>query len=501
MRENLTRRWFIGGAASFAGLGLAPVRLFAGQATGRLIARFGVVSDIHFGAVGKADQGLRKNANDETFVKAMEWFRDQGADGVIIAGDMAHRGMTYELKAVADAWFRVFPDDKAPDGRKVERLFVTGNHEWEGAGYGDFAKKIYPDEAERAQYVLRHKLEKTWAELFHEDYKPICLKTVKGIPFVGAHWHPTEPRGHSGPEFPGLAEFLSANRGKFDPKLPLLYAQHPHPKDTCYGPWAWGHDNGFSTKALSAYSNAIAFSGHSHYSIVDERSIWQGAFVSVGTASLRYSGVTFDSFPSGSRAFENSASVLPNSKRKVIDGGKMMREIPSQDGRQGMLVSVYEDCVVFARRNFADGFEGSLGSDWVLPLPNAEAKPFAHLKRTRDEVAPQFVAGDAIRVARGKAKNRKGEKKDAFTLTFPNAAAPNRAFSYAVDARTADGKLIMHKDVLACDFNVPLGKRTTSTCVFAVDELGGAEKAVFAVTPIASFGAKGRELTVEQKIS
>ena len=501
MRENLTRRWFIGGAASFAGLGLAPVRLFAGQATGRLIARFGVVSDIHFGSAGRAEKGLRKGGNDETFVKAMEWFRDQGADGVIIAGDMADRGMTYELKAVADAWFRVFPDDKAPDGRKVERLFVTGNHDWEGFNYGDFAKKHYPDETERMRYILRHNLEKTWADLFHEDYRPLYLKTVKGIPFVGAHWNPTKERGHYGTAFLGLDEFLSANKGKFDPKLPLLYAQHPHPKNTCYGPWAWGHDSGFSTKALSAYSNAIAFSGHSHYTLVDERAIWQGEFVSVGTASLRYSGVTYDSFPSGSRAFENSSSNLPKAKRASVDDGKMMRKIPPQDGRQGMLVSVYEDCVVFARRNFADGFEGSLGADWVLPLPNAEAKPFAHLKRTKEEVAPQFAAGDAIKVAKGKVKNRKGEKKDAFTLTFPNVAAPNRALAYAVDARAEDGKVLMHKDVLAVDFNVPLGKRPTSTCVFAADELGGAKKVVFAVAPVASFGAKGRELTVEQKIA
>jgi hypothetical protein len=74
---------------------------------------------------------------------------------------------------------------------------------------------------------------------------------------------------------------------KIDPSLPFFYVQHPHLKDTCYGPWAWGHDAGITTKTLSAYPNAIAFSGHSHYSLTDERTIWQGAFTSVGTGSFR----------------------------------------------------------------------------------------------------------------------------------------------------------------------------------------------------------------------
>ena len=49
---------------------------------------------------------------------------------------------------------------------------------------------------------------------------------------------------------------------------------------------AWGHDKGIATKTLSNYPNAIAFSGHSHYSLTDERSIWQGAFTSIGQSSL-----------------------------------------------------------------------------------------------------------------------------------------------------------------------------------------------------------------------
>ena len=37
-----------------------------------------------------------------------------------------------ELEAVAEAWYRVFPNDRAPDGRTVEKVFVYGNHDWQG---------------------------------------------------------------------------------------------------------------------------------------------------------------------------------------------------------------------------------------------------------------------------------------------------------------------------------------------------------------------------------
>ena len=37
-----------------------------------------------------------------------------------------------ELELCARIWFETFPDDKAPDGRHVERLFVYGNHDASG---------------------------------------------------------------------------------------------------------------------------------------------------------------------------------------------------------------------------------------------------------------------------------------------------------------------------------------------------------------------------------
>ncbi len=66
------------------------------------------------------------------FRKALEWFCDQGVDAVAVCGDMADTGMLAELQAVAQTWSAVFPNDMAPDGRHVERLFIYGNHDYGG---------------------------------------------------------------------------------------------------------------------------------------------------------------------------------------------------------------------------------------------------------------------------------------------------------------------------------------------------------------------------------
>ena len=50
----------------------------------------------------------------------------RGAGAVLVSGDIAESGNRAQLKAFADTWYGVFPGDKAPDGRRVERLFVYG---------------------------------------------------------------------------------------------------------------------------------------------------------------------------------------------------------------------------------------------------------------------------------------------------------------------------------------------------------------------------------------
>lgn len=504
---QINRRDFAKGAMGLFGWGM-----FAGGFGGcSLLSRrtgpnlvFGAISDIHIRLARK--DGKNTFAGAEKFRETLEWFRDQGVDGVTISGDLAECGFVEELEEVGRVWRSVFPDDKAPDGRHVERLFVYGNHDWEGFNYGNAAEKLYPDAAERAKHVLQKDMAGWWEKAFHEPYAPIYSKEIKGYTFIGAHWD----MGGYGPEtgkkvyaFGRIADFMSANGKKIDPALPFFYVQHPHPKDTCYGSWAWGHDKGIVTKTLSAYSNAVAFSGHSHYSLTDERSIWQGAFTSVGTSSLRYTGIPTREFvPQG---FENGSAFAPDAWKR--DAMKGLAAFKSGDCRQGMLWSVYDDHIAVKRREFLSNLD--IGEEWVMPLPSAEPRPFAFAEHAKKMNAPQFPTDAELEITIVKAKNRGGKSPDG-TETIPSLKKPSykvvvppvikdakaRLFTLEFTAEAKNGEK-KTKLLLPEGFNHALGHEKNAmqhTCYFRIADLGKGEVR-FTVTPVNCFGARGRPLT------
>ena len=466
---NVSRRFFIGGLAGF-GLN----RLFAAApgvfTDGQPALTFGVLSDVHV-SLAKGGEKLAKGYDTATLVHAFEWFRDRKVDAVVIAGDMAHCGLLGELKAVADAWFKVFPGDRAPDGRKVERVFVFGNHDWSGTKRG---KPIY-GEAPYADQVLANDPKKCWDACFHEEWKPIFKKEVKGFPFVGAHWSKGgDCNGRCESFVAGLGDFYQSIKGELDAARPFFHVQHPHPRGTVHGP-VWGQDDGDSVKALSAFPNAISFSGHSHTSLTDERFIWQGAFTSVGTATLRNVGIGGGILrPKG--GYENYTT--PSGKTsKELDALKTMPPLDRGSCRQGQLVRVYADRVVFSRMEFLT--DASLGDDIVLPLPAAKHRPFEFAARQAKALAPAFAKGAALALSAKKARNRgakKGEpKKDVLEIVIPpaEAVASARTWEYEITVAGASGEPAVF-GVIARGFRFgPTDRRVkeSTPCRLAFDRL------------------------------
>ena len=461
-QKRFTRRFFIGGAAALGAFG--GCRMFRADSSFKAgVAprlRFGVVSDVH----------ILWGRNIDTFRHTLEYFRDNGADAVMICGDIADLGVVGDLEAVAAAWEAVFPGNRAPDGRHVEKVFVSGNHDWAGHNYGTAVKKKFPDPEVFAKNVLRTDFKGNWERIFKEPFEPVYIKDVKGYKFVGAHWVRNDCNGRCENFNAGIKDFYVRHAKAFDPLLPFFHAQHPHPKNTCYGPWAWGRDNGDSTAALSAFPNAVAFSGHSHYPLTDERTVWQGAFTSIGTSSLRYSAATPEKWDAP--GFDNYSGG---------DEGKIMKRLVTSDGRQGMLVSVYDDAMVVSRREFVT--DCPLGDDWVIPLPSAESKPFAFAARAKRFEAPAFAPGASVAVSRTSGKTRGTKKKPsemkaAYEIVFP-AALPKpcaRADEYELTFTGSDGKKAVRR-LVSPGFHLPLSNKLVTEPVkgiFVADSLPSA---------------------------
>ena len=417
--------------------------LAAPAATGPANVTIGVLSDVHVGT-------SRAKMLEETFA----FFRDAGVDGVIIAGDIANSGNSNELKSAGNAWDAVFPDNKAPDGRTVEKLFLYGNHD-------NMGNSIKSDPAA------------AWRYAFNEDWAPVYAKTVKGYVFICAHW------GHE----KKLAGFLAENEERLHLRdgRPFFYSQHPHPGNTVYGPWAWGNDNGVATQALGTYSNAVAFSGHSHHSLTDERSVWQGAFTSIGTSSLSYIYAQY---------------WRENGEATKSEPVKQMPWLSAHAGKQGMVMRVYDDAIVIERWDMIA--HQKVGADWRIPLDGS--RPFDFEKRRAAAIPPEFAPGTPVMLSTGTGKNRKGEEVEQVTVTFPSAipSATSRVLDYEIRAVAYHEDVdyaVATKRVHAAAFYLPVERDApTNNCVFAVSELPEKTPLRFAVRPVECYGNKGHEI-------
>jgi len=462
----MNRREFLQRSSVIAGAVCLDAKAFAQTVStlGKPNLIIGVLSDIH----------IRDVASAETFVHALEYYRDLNIDGLILAGDLADWGLESQLQVVADSWYKVFPDDKLPSGAKVEKLFIYGNHDAEGYTWGR------PDSATAQAQAIGLRKEEVWKTCFREDYAPIWIKSVKGYQFIGAHWN----KGN----IPGLKQFLEAHATELSGSKPFFYIQHPHLKNTCNGPWAWGQDDGTSTKIFSKYPNAIAFSGHSHSPLNDDRDLWQDSFTSIGTASLSY----LYPMPARENTYQDDSSIKPPYQMKNMD---------CSDGRQGMVMRIYDDCITFERREFV--YDQEVDSNWILPWPISSTKPLTFENRSKTAPIPQFDADAQATVTIARGADRYGKVQTQATVHFPNVLKKNnengvRAFDFEVQVE------YQWLDVV----NVVGTKRVFSPhcylgeaqdegeviCIFGEDELPKERPFRFAIRPCECFGKKGNPI-------
>ena len=490
---NLTRRGFLSGGVCFA-----AAKALSAEGNGPNL-RVGILSDVHVNSERPADN----------LERALRYFDQRKVDAVLIAGDLVVWNRYSEFKLMAETWFKVFPDDRRSDGVKVERLFITGNHDVDGFAYPG-AKYKSVSEAKKDGFFFHR--EEYWREFFHEDYKSVSVKTVRGYPFVLRNWlsvlgpggerHPLGLAAGCNPEENRVEEFLASLDLPKD--RPFFYAQHEMPNDTVNASWLvkgerWnnGHDDGTSTKFLSKYPNVIAFSGHSHNSLTDEMSIWQGAFTAVNcscncgyvfTAPGRENGWACDDF-----------HLDPPLEMPPIDIHKV---------NQGLVMEVYDDAVVLERHEFRHGHR--LGPDWVIPTgPNA-VRPFTVGARLMAAKKPAFPAKAEVEVWQGEGFGRNAagtgvakEKHAQVFVSFPAVrtadGSPVRAWDYSVRAELVAGdvvKTLCERRVFSEGiFYSEEDETKPVVCAFNRKDLpaksSSKQKVRFVVTPRSCWGVEG----------
>ena len=500
-KQGVSRLDFLrGGAASLGFVAFGGWRLFAAppgwKPSGKPNLVFGVISDTHLRttANGKYSKGYW---SDRWVVAALKHFSEQNVDAVVHLGDMAHLGQVEEMEFHRTAWEKVFPCDIAPDGHKVVRLFITGNHDIDGSKYGigELVKKIHPDEEERKKHLLCTDIAANWERIWGEKYEPIWHKTVKGYHFFGRNWGVAEAR---------TARAVKAVMGEGSPcptdVRPFFHLSHSRPHASL-------------NKALLPYPNAVGFFGHWHCSAANWNRIY-----------MLSAGPTIQC-PACCPQANNCLSNEPYPWLKVVPEGAEA----AGKSRQGYVVRVYDDMLVIERREFSKG--GSLGADWVMPFNwgtgNGERGTAKHpfskdeLKKVIGE--PQFREGAKLIVEdvstglTGLTGLSGAKPQTSENLVNPvnpvqeNSTSPqlrvripladgnpnSRVYAYEVVVVGDEGAPKLHKAVYAVGVNMGIGHEPNggvTTLEISKSELPPGKTLTFAVRPLTSLGTSGKPI-------
>ena len=368
--------------------------------------RVGILSDVHVGyAPDKEIQTVR-------FKKALEAFKMMGVDAVIIAGDLQDaygsseaeiESQKYYMEEFASTWFQVFPADSG-----VEPIFIYGNHDEKLV-----AKEYWPESL--------------------GSYTDAFLKDVKGYQFVGVH---------NGKEGEAVVDSYLSKAAQVSADKPVFYIQHAPIYQTVPGSTDSYVNNakaGFEN--LVNYPNAVAFAGHTHVPLTDERSIWQGEdwqqaqFTAVNTATINYSGLG----QSGIGSSVMSVNV------NETNGWKGLTQ-------HGMYMTVTGSQVSIDRYSFAEESPVKLGETWSFDACDTNDRPYAHDSRYEMAAAPVFAEGAALTV---------GNITDTTaTVVIPAATLPavegysDMIHSYMVEAADPATGVVMARGVVATEHHI-----------------------------------------------
>ena len=455
---NCSRRDFFSGASAFA---LCAGRLFAAPPGWKPSKKpnlvLGVISDTHIRTMPTSGR-IDREWSDKYLVKALTHFRDENVDAVVHCGDFAHLGQVEEMQAHADAWNRAFPNNRAPAGHEVVKLFVSGNHELNGSTYGGkgmFVRRLYPDPEERARHVLSSDMAGNWERIWGEKYEPVWHKVVRGFHFFGMQW---------GVDDAAMADLVDGTIG-CEPPRPFFVLRHAYPPSTLLA-------------RMRRHPNAVGLFGHLHYSIAN----WRKVFLAGGMPWFQVPSLHAHGYP-GLREEDPWLTKLK------IEG---MEAAGSVRARQGMVVRIYDDMMVVERREFGEG--GSLGADWVMPFGKYDPHPFSLEEQKKKIGEPQFRAGAKLFVEDISAAAPHLSVK----IPLADGNPDSRVYAYEVVVVGEGQKL--HKVVYAAGCNMGVGHEPNGGITdmpIPKSELPSGDALTIAARPLTSLGTRGKPLVAK----
>lgn len=320
--------------------------------TGSSTLKVGVISDTQLPPTQEALN------NDDTYVRnlrnALTFMKNKGVDLILFAGDIGDLGTYFAFETYENTIDEVFGED-----RPIVQT-IMGNH--------DFWNKDAKTAINHIKAFKKVTGSSPWTHYVVNGYhfigaSPNCGSMTAGYRLT-SRWLKKE-----------LDKASADTEGK-----PIFVMTHNQPFDTCYGSDEWGDKT--LNRVFEKYPNVINLSGHSHYSILDERSVWQGEYTVMSTQSLSYTEL---------ETGKENGTVPPDADKTPM----------------GYIIDFTDSSVDIHRVNFSDGDMGKeekADKLWRFPLPFENDGRYAFESRKALNTPPSvtdtngtaYVSGDKV---------------------------------------------------------------------------------------------------------
>lgn len=451
----MKKRWMAGLSLALAGIlcvgmgGCSPEPAQEEKTVDTNVLRIGIISDTQLAEKGGSD------VYDSYFKGSLELLRQKDVHMLIHAGDFTDVGLADAYQNFQDIYESVYPVGSGP-----MKLFIMGNHDY---WLSDFVKCWeIPFKGRMRRRMEKYTGESPWSHKVLNGYHFIGLSPVNGSQEEDA--------------YEGRLEWAEKEIQKAiadAPGKPVFVITHNNPKDTVYTSDDFGDSR--LNALFSKYPQVISISGHTHASILDERSISQTAYTAINTQSLSYTD-----FQKGS-LLQEPGDVAANPMCMVME--------------------IEESRITIRRYGVLDGQEEK--EPWVISLP-IDASKFTC---TREARAQQREAPAWPQDAKA-AFSREGEQQ---LLTFPAATHADFVHSYRVTLTDANGNGVMFGEgedqkqalIYISDYYAGIGKMAQTVRLDLADALKALPKGSYTAEIHAqeSFGKESAPITCPVTVS
>lgn len=310
------------------------------------VLRFAVTSDLHLRSLEKEANDYNSHAMLKSLYTTAYAYSDSqkytGLDAVFFAGDFTQNGYDAEMQE-----FFALVKQHTREGT-VSRA-VLGNHEFYNTRYNDGTTKDdrYSQTSiagTRANYQKYGEYEDIDAHLMIGGYHFLVLNMDR---YNGDH-----TGSKFSPERLAWLETELEIAAADDPtgKKPIFVFQHMPATGTVNDSVQKSSDD-YLEAIFSQYPQVVDFSGHTHRSILEPQSIWQGGYTAINTGSLAYLGLairghaTYDN--GGARDFDGDGSWGTGDLEKEIRNAGLyyMVEVNADNELRLVVYNIFADTV------------------------------------------------------------------------------------------------------------------------------------------------------------